>query len=50
MSKDMEGLRDIACCVRAMKEMSDHMAIRGRVSGSTLTDANEKLVEDRAFQ
>lgn len=50
MSKDMEGLRDMACCLLAMKDKPDHMAICGRVSGSTLTDANEKVVEDREFQ
>ena len=36
-----ESLRDIVCCLRAMKEKLYHMGIRGRVSRSTLADANE---------
>ena len=36
-----ESLRDIECCLRAMREKLYHMGIRGRVSRSTLADANE---------
>jgi transposase len=36
-----ESLRDIECCLRAMREKLYHMGIRGRVSRSTLSDANE---------
>jgi len=36
-----ESLRDIECCLRAMKEKLYHMGIRGKVSRSTLADANE---------
>jgi hypothetical protein len=36
-----ESLRDIECCVRAMKDKLYHMGIRGRISRSTLADANE---------
>lgn len=36
-----ESLRDIECCLRAMHEKLYHMGIRGRVSRSTLADANE---------
>ena len=36
-----EGLRDIECCLRAMQEKLYHMGIRGKVSRSTLADANE---------
>jgi hypothetical protein len=36
-----ESLRDIECCLRAMKEKLYHMGIRGRISRSTLADANE---------
>lgn len=35
-----ESLRDIECCLRAMREKLYHM-IRGKVSRSTLADANE---------
>lgn len=37
-----ESLRDIECCLRAMKEKLYHMGIRGNVSKSTIADANEK--------
>jgi len=37
-----EGLRDIESCLRAMQNKLYHMAIRSRVSRSTLADANEK--------
>ena len=37
-----ESLRDIECCLRAMKDKLYHMGIRGRISRSTLADANEK--------
>ena len=37
-----ESLRDIECCLRAMREKLYHMGIRGKVSKSTLADANEK--------
>ena len=36
-----ESLRDIECCLRAMREKLYHMGIRGRISRSTLADANE---------
>jgi len=36
-----ESLRDIECCLRAMREKLYHMGIRGKVSRSTLADANE---------
>jgi len=36
-----ESLRDIVCCLRAMREKLYHMGIRGKVSRSTLADANE---------
>lgn len=36
-----ESLRDIECCLRAMREKLYHMGIRGKVSPSTLADANE---------
>lgn len=36
-----ESLRDIECCLRALKEKLYHMGIRGKVSRSTLADANE---------
>ena len=36
-----ESLRDIECCLRAMHEKLYHMGIRGKVSRSTLADANE---------
>ena len=37
-----ESLRDIECCLRAMKEKLYHMGMRARISRSTLADANEK--------
>jgi hypothetical protein len=37
-----ESLRDIECCLRAMQDKLYHMGIRGKVSRSTLADANEK--------
>lgn len=37
-----ESLRDIETCLRAMKAKLYHMGIRGKVSRSTLADANEK--------
>ena len=36
-----ESLRDIECCLRAMHEKLYHMGIRGKISRSTLADANE---------
>lgn len=36
-----ESLRDIETCLRAMQSRLYHMGIRGRVSRSTLADANE---------
>lgn len=37
-----ESLRDIEACLRAHKEKLYHMGIRGRISKSTLADANER--------
>jgi hypothetical protein len=37
-----ESLRDIECCLRAVRQKLYHMGIRGKVSKSTLADANEK--------
>ena len=37
-----ESLRDIECCLRALKEKLYHVGIRGKISRSTLADANEK--------
>jgi len=37
-----ESLRDIECCIRAMRKKLYHMGIRGKISRSTLADANEK--------
>ena len=37
-----ESLRDIEVCLRAQQSKLYHMGIRGRVSRSTLADANEK--------
>ena len=37
-----ESLRDIECCLRAVQPKLYHMGIRGKVSRSTLADANEK--------
>jgi len=39
-----DSLRDIECCLRAMKDKLYHMGIRGKISRSTLADANEKRV------
>ena len=36
-----ESLRDIECCLRAMRNKLYHMGIRGNVARSTLADANE---------
>jgi hypothetical protein len=36
-----EGLRDIETCLRAFESQLYHLGIRGRVSRSTLADANE---------
>jgi len=36
-----ESLRDIECCLRAMREKLYHMGIRGNVSRNTLAKANE---------
>jgi hypothetical protein len=36
-----ESLRDIVCCLPAMREKLYHMGIKGKVSRSTLADANE---------
>lgn len=40
-SKYRESLRDIECCLRAVHEKLYHIGIRGKVSRSTLSDANE---------
>ena len=37
-----ESLRDIVCCLRAMREKLYHIGIRGKVSRSTLADAKEQ--------
>lgn len=37
-----ESLRDIETCLRAMQPKLYHMGIKGRVSRSTLAEANEK--------
>lgn len=37
-----ESLRDIEVCLRSQKKKLYHMGIRGKVSRSTLADANEK--------
>jgi hypothetical protein len=37
-----ESLRDVEACLRAMQPRLYHMGIRGRISKSTLSDANEK--------
>ena len=37
-----ESLRDIVACLNASPEKLYHMGIRGRISRSTLSDANEK--------
>jgi hypothetical protein len=49
-----ESLRDIEACLRAQKQKLYHMGIRGKVSKSTLADANEKrdwrIYADLAYQ
>lgn len=37
-----ESLRDIECCLRAMEKKLYHIGVRGKISRSTLADANEK--------
>ncbi len=37
-----ESLRDIETCMRALRNKLYHMGIRGKISRSTLADANEK--------
>jgi hypothetical protein len=37
-----ESLRDIECCLRAFQKKLYHMGIKGKVSKSTIADANEK--------
>ncbi len=37
-----ESLRDIECCLRAMREKLYHIGIRGKVSRNTLAKANER--------
>ena len=37
-----ESLRDIEACMRALQNKLYHMGIRGKISRSTLADANEK--------
>jgi len=37
-----ESLRDIECCLRAIGSKLYHMGFRGKVSKSTLADANER--------
>ncbi|MBA7702793.1 hypothetical protein ES703_111567 [subsurface metagenome] len=37
-----ESLRDIEACLRSLQKKLYHMGIRGKVSRSTLSDANEK--------
>jgi hypothetical protein len=36
-----ESLRDIECCLRSMHKKLYHMGIKGKVSRSTLAEANE---------
>jgi len=38
---DRESLRDIEACLRSSPDKLYHMGIRGRVSRSTLAEANE---------
>jgi LPS sulfotransferase NodH len=35
-----DSLRDTVCCLRAMQEKLYHVGIKGKVSRSTLADAN----------
>ena len=37
-----ESLRDIECCLRSMQRKLYHVGVRGKISRSTLADANEK--------
>jgi hypothetical protein len=37
-----ESLRDIEACLRSMQNKQYHMGIRGKISRSTLSDANER--------
>ena len=37
-----ESLRDIETCLRSMKKKLYHMGIRGKISRSTLADANKQ--------
>lgn len=37
-----ESLRDIECCLRTMEKKLYHIGLRGKISRSTLADANEK--------
>jgi hypothetical protein len=37
-----DSLRDIESCLRSMQSKLYHMGIRGRISRSTLSEANEK--------
>jgi hypothetical protein len=37
-----DSLRDTVCCLRAMQEKLYHESIKGKMSRSTLADANEK--------
>ena len=37
-----DSLRDTVCCLRAMQEKQYHVSIKGKVSRSTLADANKK--------
>ena len=37
-----ESLRDTETCMRALRNKLYHMGIRGKISRSTLADANEK--------
>ena len=49
-----ESLRDIEACLRAQNQKLFHMGIRGKVSKSTLADANEqrdwRIYADLAYQ
>ena len=39
-----ESLRDIECCLRVFQQKLYHIGIRGKVSRSTIADANEKEI------
>jgi hypothetical protein len=43
-----ESLRDIESCLRALQSKLYHMGFRGKVSRSTLADANESHGETKA--